>query len=76
VVQIIILFKMRHFFIKHWVILAAFALSFLLTIFISPENAVIAQSTVSTVSDGNNDSATKFNEDMSGMAGPSLDFGF
>jgi hypothetical protein len=36
---------MTHFLKKHWVVLAAFALSFLLTIFISPENAVIAETT-------------------------------
>jgi hypothetical protein len=64
---------MRHFFKKHWVVLAAFALSFLLTVFISPEDAVIAQSTATTVSDGSNYSASEFNGNISGITAPILD---
>ena len=77
---------MTHLFKRHWVVLAAFALSFLLTIFISPENAVIAQTTATSVSNTlnevNNGSLTEFSEqignseDMPAIAAPTLDFGF
>jgi uncharacterized membrane-anchored protein YitT (DUF2179 family) len=85
------LFKMSHLFKRHWVVLAAFALSFLLTIFISPENAVVAQTGVTTVSDTNsevakaersNSSLTEFSEQIGiaegipAIAAPTLDFGF
>jgi hypothetical protein len=71
---------MTHFFKKHWVVLAAFALSFLLTIFISPENAVIAQTTLTAVSETPN--GAEFSEevgiaeDMPAIAAPTLNFGF
>lgn len=77
---------MTHLFKRHWVVLAAFALSFLLTIFISPENAVIAQTTTTSVSNTlgqvTNSSLTEFSEqigiaeDMPEEVVPTLNFGF
>ncbi len=69
---------MRHFFKKYWVVLAAFALSFLLTIFISTEDAVIAEA----IGDNNTYTATGLNDQFRiadsfiDIAAPSLDFEF
>lgn len=49
---------MRHFFKKYWVVIAAFALSFLLTIFISTEDAAIAEA----IADNNTYTATGLND--------------